>query len=142
MRVLTLRYASEVGIQPATIKFMEQHGLCFFTKDNSDTLGGQCSCCHTIIWVNGRKHPILGEELPTCLEGGGPAYRAYYQDKLKRFLLSLQPCPSCGETEYDLFINNAVTPRLSDGTDISKRGYGLKPIPVDPNSVKVWWLEA
>jgi hypothetical protein len=140
MSVLELRYASDVGIEPTQIKGMEQQGLCFFTKDNSDTLGGQCSCCHTIIWVNGRKHPILGEELPTSLEGGGPAYRAYYQGKLKRFLLSLPPCPSCGKTEYDLFINNGVIPRLSDGKDISNRDR-LTPIPVEPNSVKVWWFE-
>jgi len=140
MNVLKLRYASEVKIQPAFVKGMEEHGLYFYTDYGSEALGGQCSVCHTIIWVFGRKHPILSENADSVPDSG-PVYRAYYQDNLKRFLLSLPPCPSCGETKYDLFINNVACPRLADGTDISNYRRRANLIPVDPNSVQVWWLE-
>lgn len=142
MSNLILKYADELGIQPAKIKGMEQHGLCYFIWNNdTNVAGGQCSCCNTIVWVNSRENPVLSEIRPSSVPSSGVEYRKYYQNNLNRFLLSLPPCPSCGETKYDRFINNVTFPRLADGTDFDDSREDIELVNSAPNSVKVWWLE-
>jgi len=141
MSNLSLRYADELGIQPAKVKGMEQHGLCFFTWHDSEVAGGQCSCCNTIVWVSPRENPVLSEVRPSSVPSSGDEYRKYFQEKLNRFLLALPPCPSCGETKYDRFINNVSFPRFADGTDFDDSREDIEMINAAPNSVEVWWCK-
>lgn len=142
MSNFSLRYANELGIQPAKIKGMEQHGLCFFIwSDDANVVGAQCSCCNTIVWLNPRENAVLSEVRPNSVRSSGEQYRRYYQDNLNRFLLSIPPCPSCGETKYDRFINNVLFPRFPDGTGFDDSKKDIELINVAPNTVQVWWLE-
>ncbi|MFC3032175.1 hypothetical protein ACFOEE_06565 [Pseudoalteromonas fenneropenaei] len=136
-----LRLADELGIQPAKIVGMEQHGLGFFTWHDSGVVGGQCSCCHTIIWVSPMKNSILAKTRPEHIPSSGEEYRTYYKDTLNRFLCSLPPCPNCGKREFDRFINNTSFPRLQDGFEFDENQSDIALINSPPFSVKVWWLD-
>ncbi|MCW8128707.1 hypothetical protein [Microbulbifer halophilus] len=143
MAELRLRTAGNIGIQPSYIKGMENSGLCYFIwDDDCDVVGGQCSHCNTIIWTSPRSNPILSERKPSNVPDSGKGYRKYYEDNLQRFLDSLPNCPECGKTDHDLFINNTSFPRLKDGTSPDYSQINIELENRDPNSVKVWWLEA
>lgn len=141
MSNLILRGADELGIQPAKVKGMEEHGLCYFTWHDSEVVGGQCSCCNTIVWATARTNAILAEVKPNSVPDSGSEYRKYYKGKLDRFLLSLPECPSCSEAKYDRFINNVSFPRFPDGADFDDSEEGIELINIPPNSLKVWWLK-
>lgn len=65
MRALHQVAASQLGVGVWYQKGFEQNGIAF-TSPNEDeifeTLGTQCSNCHTIVWITGRSDPILNED--------------------------------------------------------------------------------
>ncbi len=132
--------ASEVGVIPAYISGMEQHGLCFFTWAESLAVGGQCSFCNTIVWTNSRTNAVLGEPRPERVSPSGQDYQKYYVEKVQRFLDSLPACPSCGHAKFDLLINNVHFPRLEDGTPLPKNMTDISLKEADMESARVWWL--
>lgn len=140
MNKFRLRKASEVGVQPAYIKGMEQHGLCYFTWHNSDAVGAQCACCNNIVWVDSRLNEILNEQKPNEIPDSGDGYREYYTNKLDRFLNSLPSCPLCGKTKYDKFINNVSFPRFPDGITFNDELNNIELINEDPDNIEIWWL--
>lgn len=133
--------ANEVGIQPAYVKGMEQHGLCYFTWHDSSAVGAQCNCCNNIVWVNSRTNPILNEQKPDSVPDSGEGYQKYYKNKLKRFLKSLPSCPSCGNIEYDRFINNVSYPRFPDGLQFDDKDGNVELLNADDNKIEIYWLE-
>ena len=116
-RVLKQVPASSARVFPYYIKNMEKKGLIYTTNQYSEAKGAQCGHCHTIVWVLGRKDPILNEKKPDHIPDNDPIpYRVYVEEKLERFLRSLPPCPECHTQSYDLFVNNVTTTRFKDGT--------------------------
>jgi hypothetical protein len=141
MTNLRRRNASEVGILPTTLRGFEGHGRIYLTWPESDTVGAQCSTCHTIVWVNPRTNSVLSEKKPPNVPDSGVEYSAYYHENLRRFFGSLPACPNCGHKSYDKFVNNVSLPRFADGTDLP-RDIGARPtIEEDPKKVSVWWYE-
>ncbi len=115
-RVLKQVPANSTDVVPFYIKQMESKGLVYATKHfRGEATGAQCGHCHTIVWVLGRKDPILNEKKPDHIPDYGPMYEAYYPQKLERFLRSLPPCPECHTQSYDLFISNLTLVRFKDG---------------------------
>ena len=141
MEVLKLRTANEIEIEPAHVKGYETHGLSFFIWHNSIAVGAQCKFCNTIVWVDQRKNSILNEDKPNFIPDHGPAYRAYYQDNIQRFLSSLPVCPKCHNKDYDQFVNNVTYPRFEDGTLWPEETSGIELVKVDPSTVNVWWYD-
>ena len=82
MNVFRIRFANEVGIQPAYIKGKEKHGLCYFTWHDSDAVGGQCAECHTIVWVDPRLNAILTEQKPDEVPTSGEGSSKYYENMI------------------------------------------------------------
>lgn len=130
--------ANNVCIAPAYIRGYEQHGLAYFTWTDSPVVGAQCARCHTILWTDARKDPVLSERKPYGVSDWGDEYRRYYDDNLKRFLDNLPPCPHCGSLRYDRFVNNVQWPRFQDGTDIPGNISGTQMIPESPDTSLVW----
>jgi hypothetical protein len=141
MSTLVLKSAYELDIQPVKIKGMEKHGLNFFLCHDSCSVGAQCKHCHTIVWVNGRLNFILSENLPANIPSSGEEYRKYYMDKLNRFLLSVPPCPCCGKSDYNKFINNVEYPRFVDGSELTNVSYNTEVINIDPKKSEVWFWD-
>lgn len=135
------RLASEVSVQPAYIKGMEQKGLCFFTWADSNTVGGQCAQCHTVIWTSARENSILNEEKPDYVPDSGKGYRKYYDENLERFLHSLPACPVCTSRNYNKFINNVSYPRFLDGTFFDDEDPSLETVSQNSESIDIWWYE-
>lgn len=132
--------AEEVGVQPAYVRGMEKHGLCYFTWPESYSVGGQCKYCNSILWVDPRESSILIESKPEGVPAYGDGYRKYYENKLNRFLESLPLCPVCGNEVHDKFINNIYFPRFSDGTDFDDSG-DIELVNIDPANVEIWWVD-
>lgn len=141
MMNLTKKLALDVGIYPAYVKGMEKHGICYFTWPESNVAGGQCKNCHTIIWVDSRKDPILNEAKPSTIPDSGPIYRNYFVEKISRFLNSLPKCPNCSSIAHDKFINNTSYPRFPDGESFDDKEESIELVDLDPEEIKVWWLE-
>lgn len=140
MTTLKLVNASEIGVKPLTIEGATDLGITYRTWHGSKGVGAQCANCNTILWTDARRNHILNEKVPIGIPSSGAEYRSYYLDNLSRFLKSLPPCPHCNSQNYDLFINNAVIPRLSSGWNYSKlNGQTLTPHP--DHNMKVWWYE-
>jgi hypothetical protein len=78
---------------------------------------------------------------PSGVPESGPGYAAWHQEKLRNFLGSLAPCPVCGGTHYDRFINNVHFPRFSDGAAFIP-AQATMIIPVEAQKVKVWVHES
>ncbi|ENV32980.1 hypothetical protein [Acinetobacter gerneri] len=144
MRALHQVAASQLGVGVWYQKGFEQNGIAF-TSPNEDeifeTLGAQCANCHTIVWITGRSDPILNEEVPQYAKHGGPAYRKYIKDNLKRFLRSLPSCPHCHQQAYDLFINNIVIPRYQNGESYSlETDQGVnEEMSAKVKDIAIWW---
>ncbi|RLZ08823.1 hypothetical protein EAH57_07295 [Acinetobacter sp. 2JN-4] len=145
MRALHQVAASQLGIGVWYQKGYEQKGILFTPPneyERSEALGAQCANCHTIVWITGRSDPILNEELPDYAVHGGPVYREYIQDNLKRFLRSLPACPHCHQQAYNLFINNIVIPRYQNGDDplLDSEDYGVnEEMSAKVKDKAVWW---
>ena len=108
--------ASSTGVIPYYIKNMESKGLVYTVNlYRGEVMGAQCGHCHTIVWVLGRKDPILYEKHPEHIPDYGSIYEEYHINKLERFLRSLPPCPECRTQSYDLFIRNLTLVRFKDG---------------------------
>jgi len=135
------RIAEEIGVQPAYVKGLEDHGVCYFTWPESYAAGGQCECCSSILWVDPRESQILSEPKPDGVPEYGDGYRKYYEEKLERFLQSLPPCPACGNKAYDKFINNVSFPRFSDGAEFDDKSGNVELTNVDPKNFEVWWAD-
>lgn len=138
---LTKRNASDVGVQPAYVKGLEKHGICYFTWPENNAVGGQCESCHTIVWVDPRLDPILNETKPSSVPDSGPDYRNYFIQKIARFLSSLPKCPNCSSPIHDKFINNTSYPRFPDGSVFDNKDGAIELRNVDSEEIKVWWLE-
>ena len=142
MRSLHQIAASEIAVVPYYLKGYQQHGLQYGINEHErvEPLGAQCTNCHTILWITGRNDPILIED-NTSIPDSGPVYREYYQNKLKRFLKSLPPCPACHQQAYDLFINNLVIPRYQNGDDplVDKDQDINEEMTVKVKDKTVWW---
>jgi hypothetical protein len=138
---LIQKQAKDIGVEPAYIKNLKQHGIIYFTWHHSNAVGAQCGVCHTIVWVDPRNNSVLNEDKPSNVPDSGPGYQAYYQDNIKRFLKSLPPCPKCKQQAYDLFVNNVTYPRFEDGSVLPEDGSKIELLKVDPATVKVWWYE-
>jgi hypothetical protein len=135
------RLAEDIGIQPAYVEGLEEHGLCYFLWPESSSVGVQCKYCNTILWVDSRENKILSEPKPHDVPEYGDGYRNYHKEKLERFLQSLPSCPDCGKRVYDKFINNVSFPRFSDGLELDDRNGDIELKNVDPGSVEVWWVD-
>ena len=133
--------ASEFGVEPAYVKGMERHGLCYFIWHDCVLIGAQCAHCHTVVWVNSRINKILSEKRPDDVSVSGPDYTKYYYDNNRRFLASLPPCPECGSENFDRFINNVEFPRLADGTPFPKGERGLDVVYIDNTQIPIWLYE-
>jgi len=140
MNEFSQKLASDVGIQPAYVKSMEKHGLCFFTWHYSDAVGAQCKQCNNIVWVDPIDNGILNEAKPNQIPSSGEEYQKYHKHKIVRFLESLPACPVCNSTEYDKFINNVSYARFSDGTEFENNAE-FELINENPEKVKIWWYE-
>ena len=114
--------AKDLEIESSLIKGKEKHGLSYFLWHDSSSVGGQCSNCHTVVWVNSRADKVLSEVKPPHIADSGEEYRNYYQTRIQRFLSSLPACPVCNSITYDRFINNVNFPRFSDGTECTLKG--------------------
>ncbi len=113
----TKRSAQLLGICVIYLRGMERHGVTYAVDERrSDMVGAQCACCNTVIWANGRADGILNEPLPAGVPEFGADYRAYYQEKVQRFLASMPRCPKCQNHCFDRFVTNVQPPRLEDGT--------------------------
>lgn len=142
MRELHQVAASEIAVIPYYLKGYQQHGLQYRINeyDRAEPLGAQCGNCNTIVWITGRNDPILNEELPEYAAHGGPAYREYYQNNLKRFLQSLPACPHCHQQAYDLFINNITLKRFEDGSPYPDEFNGVdEEMSAKVKDIPVWW---
>ena len=142
MDSIVKRLASEVEVQPAYVKNMERHGLCFFTWHSSNSVGAQCSNCNTILWLNSLTNKILNEEHPSDVPNSGDKYKNYYKNKINRFLRSLPDCPECGRNSYDRFITNTSYPRYADGAEFDDIYDNVSLKNVDAKIVSVWWLNS
>ncbi|MCG6036398.1 hypothetical protein [Acinetobacter oleivorans] len=143
MRSLHQVAASQLGIGVWYQKEYEHKGILFTPPNqyhSSEAVGAQCANCHTILWIIGRNDPILNED-NTSIPDSGPVYREYYQNKLKRFLKSLPPCPACHQQAYDLFINNLVIPRYQNGDDpLVDKDHGInEEMSAKVKDIPVWW---
>ena len=130
--------ADTVGVIPAYIKGQEEHGLCYFLWEHVYAVGAQCATCHTIIWQNPLTNPVLSETKPTHIADSGPQYTAYYKDTIQRFLKSQPHCPKCGESHFDVFVNNVNFPRFADGTVLDEE---QEVILDEQPKAQIWWLE-
>ncbi len=137
MGALSQRTAAEIGVEPALVKGEEHHGPIFLLWSDCPFVGAQCARCSTIVWTNSRSDPVLTEPTPDGVPSFGPGYTAYHLSSIERFLGSIPPCPGCGNTSYDRFINNVQYPRAPDGFEFE----GLTRAQViicDPKEVRVW----
>lgn len=139
MRNIEKKLASEVGVQPAYIETMEHHGLCYFVWPESGVVGAQCACCHTIIWTDAMKDPVLGEVKPADIPSCGIEYKKYYDEKIIRFLGSIGVCPVCGNKKFDQYVNNVSFPRYADGTVFDDSSTDLEIIYEMPENIELWW---
>lgn len=132
--------ASNVGVRAVLVKGMENHGLCYFVDAHqSNAVGGQCSHCHTIVWVDARIYPILSENISSLF---GENYRKEYLANLNSFLKNLPSCPVCSLNLYDKFVNNVNYPRYADGTEFNVARDGHENF-LDERVVDedIWWCE-
>lgn len=142
MRALHQVAANEIAVIPYYLKGYQQHGLQYRINEyeRAEPLGAQCANCHTIVWITGRSDPILNEKLPEYAVNGGPVYREYYQNKLKRFLRSLPACPHCHQQAYDLFITNITLKRFEDGSPFPNEFHGIdEEMSSQVKDKAVWW---
>jgi hypothetical protein len=137
MSSFSQRAAGDVGIEPVCIAGSEAHGLVYFLGEENPHVGAQCADCHTVVWVVARNNPVLMSTRPSGVPESGSGYTAWYKTKLCEFLGSLPPCPVCGATGYDRFINNVQFPRFSDGTEFVPT-QATRIISVKAQQVKVW----
>ena len=138
MRFINLVPSIQIGVMPVIIKGFESHGLIYLTWEDSPVVGGQCSVCNTILWVNQRGDEILSESKPLDVPESGLGFQSYYRDKIQRFLKSLPGCPSCKSEKFDRFINNVNYPRFIDGLAFPENASGRDVVPVDSEQEKVW----
>lgn len=132
--------ASEIGVLPATIKDQEDHGVIYLTWPDSLGVGAQCNICNTIIWTNGRTHPILAAKKPKDIPSSGDIYKAFHTEKIGNFLTSLPKCPVCKNKSFDKFINNTNIPRFSDGKELDP-SLGDDLTYLDADNIEVFWLQ-
>lgn len=132
--------ASDVGVQPAILRGKEYRGLVFFTSEHSFVVGAQCRSCNNIVWTNPASNIVLSEKKPDNVPTHGDGYKKYYHDNIKRFLLSVPPCPICGNTVYDRFVNNVHFPRFSGGETMDDCTDGSEIVNLDPKLYDVWFF--
>ena len=144
MSTTTKKHAGDIGVVPVYIKGMEKHGLTYeSTQGKDDVMGAQCGYCHTVVWFDSRRDPILAEDAPASVPDSGPIYREYYQSKLRRFLQSIPACPQCRNRSYDYFINNVSYPRHADGTPVNVSwDRKIEYVYVPAETAEVWWYAA
>lgn len=138
---IRLVMASKIGVEPARIRSYELDGVVYFTWPDSPVVGGQCSSCHTIVWVDQRLDPILNEAKPSEVPESGEGYREYQDGKILRFLASMPACPHCGNLKFDRFINNVNYPRFPNGKSFPEAVSNLDLIKEDPQSALVYFSE-
>jgi hypothetical protein len=132
--------AVTIGVEPALIRGYEDQGLIYFTWADTPVVGAQCANCHAIVWADQRSNAILSEATPSGVPTSGPGYRAYAEDKIRRFLGSLPSCPHCGQRHFDRFVNNVNYPRFANGGVLRENIARVDVIPVSAEDVEVWVL--
>lgn len=132
--------ANKIGVLPATIKGQEDHGVIYLTWSDSLGIGAQCSICNTIVWTNGRTHPILAAEKPQNIPASGDDYKAFHASKISSFLASLPKCPTCQNKSFDKFINNTCIPRFSDGEELDP-SLEIELNYLNADNIEVFWLQ-
>ncbi|KKO47272.1 hypothetical protein WG68_01095 [Arsukibacterium ikkense] len=130
--------ANTVGVIPAYVKGMKNHGLCYFLWETANAVGAQCSKCNAIVWQNPRENSILNEPKPAHVPESGANYTAYYKQKITRYLNSQPNCPECGSDHFDLFVNNVNFPRFEDGTEFDESQEAELE---ERNNELIWWLD-
>lgn len=133
--------AAAVGVDPALIRGFENEGYMYFTWADRPSVGAQCAQCNSIVWVNQRKNAVLSEVVPSSVPDSGPAYRAYHEDNIRRFLLSVPPCPKCDGVVFDRFVNNVSFPRFPSGLELREDMAGSDILKVDAENVEVFHLD-
>lgn len=133
--------AAKIGIEPALIRGHESQGLMYFTWADTPVIGAQCAICNTIVWVDPRKNTILSEPKPADIPESGPGYRAYAEEKNRRFLASMPSCPQCGQHHFDRFVNNVNYPRFPNGEELGEDVSSADIVKVDAESVEVSRLD-
>lgn len=133
--------AAKIGVEPALIRGREDQGLMYFTWADSPVVGAQCATCNTIVWVNPRKDAILNEPKPADVPESGSGYRAYAEEKIRRFLASMPSCPQCGQHRFDRFVNNVNYPRFPSGQELGENVTAADVVKVDAESVEVALLD-
>ncbi|MCG8535283.1 MAG: hypothetical protein MI808_09320 [Pseudomonadales bacterium] len=131
--------ASDVGIEPAIIKGLETHGVCYFLWPESLAVGAQCAHCHAIVWVNGRKNKVLNDSVGKTSSITDASYKRFRQQTIQSFLTSIPNCPECGLSNFDRFITNTSFPRLADGFDFDPEENSE--IEKADSKLKVYWLD-
>lgn len=142
MKKVYKRPAKEVGIRVGYHRGFEHHGRTFITVYDSDSIGGQCTSCHAIIWTAGSSNAILRQPKPAHVPESGAGYKEFVLKSRLQFLLSLSPCPQCGAiNSFNLFVNNITPTRYEDGAQ--KDASGKQEFYDTPNKADawVWWAE-
>jgi hypothetical protein len=132
--------ANQANVYPAMINGRSDLGYCYFVWADSGTVGAQCSNCQNIVWVDSRKNKILSELKPDDIPDSGTLYQEYYWGKISRFLSSINDCPDCRESDFDLFVNNTTYSRLKNGEKYNVK-YEESLMFCDREKIKVWWFE-
>lgn len=74
------------------------------TDELWDVIGVVCNTCRTHLWLNNRRHSILGRarpEFPTR-----EAYLAWNVETDRAFFASLPPCPVCRSGRFTRYVTN------------------------------------
>jgi hypothetical protein len=133
--------AAKVGVEPALIRGREDQGLMYFTWADSLIVGAQCAICNTILWVDPCKDAILSEIKPDDVPQSSSGYRAYAEEKIRRFLASMPGCPQCGQRHFDRFVNNVNCPRFPNGQELGEDVSSADVVKVDAEGVEVALLD-
>jgi hypothetical protein len=81
----------------------------FLTDELWDVVGVVCDVCRTHLWLDNRRHPILGRARPDF--PSREAYLAWNAETDREFFASLPRCPACRSGRFTRYVTNVPDPQ-------------------------------